>query len=637
MAEKRNRWGAEPDAPAVKRNRWGAEPDAAPAPPAAAAAMAAMESLKKKKNLAEQVNNLRAPKLIIDSLGRELDENGKVIPMRAPNVATLKINQRSRTDAAAASGATGGSKLASTHLLASLGPPAAVKGSGKKGIPGGAQSMVSTQHASAAAGVASMISGIASHMRVTGGTASMISNAQVPGTQSMMSVQSYATTTSVQPAVSAVSSVVNKQGLEVLHSGRHFDPSVKLSRAGGRDKRRMMGFSFVQDDKYVKQQEEKQKEEAKKAAAKALEEKNRKGAEAEGVQQSGAELIAISTKANRPEPAPIPVVREWWDTLIVLKPDPNSVSYGGSSSSSSLGGYEDAHNDADRIDAKKITHFVEHPVPIRPATMNMQLSIVEKPLESMLTPQERKKLRRRNRQERAQQMRDKIKMGLLEPPPPKVKFSNLMRVLGDEQIANPTEIEARVKKQTEQRRLEHEKRNAAAKLAPEERKLKKQQRWDGNTVGGPAPKTDGTSRVNETHVLVFSLKDVSNKKHLYKININAEQFQLTGCMILCPGLANLLCVEGGKRAITRYRKLVTRRIKWNENAGEESDDEEADANPAEEPATLMWQGTIEKRLFDSFKVHNVKTEAEGRQLLSSRNCESYWTMLESFRDSKQDL
>ena len=35
-------------------------------------------------------------------------------------------------------------------------------------------------------------------------------------------------------------------------------------------------------------------------------------------------------------------------------------------------------------------------------------------------------------------------MGLLQPMPPKVKFSNLMRVLGDEQIANPTAIEAKV-------------------------------------------------------------------------------------------------------------------------------------------------------------------------------------------------
>lgn len=98
-------------------------------------------------------------------------------------------------------------------------------------------------------------------------------------------------------------------------------------------------------------------------------------------------------------------------------------------------------------------------------------------VESRLTPAERKKLRRRNRQDRAQEIRDKIQMGLLQPPPPKVKFSNLMRIMGDEQLANPTQVEARVKAQTAQRRAEHEARNDANKLNDEERKAKKKQRY----------------------------------------------------------------------------------------------------------------------------------------------------------------
>ena len=38
-------------------------------------------------------------------------------------------------------------------------------------------------------------------------------------------------------------------------------------------------------------------------------------------------------------------------------------------------------------------------------------------------------------------------MGLLAPDEPKVKMSNLMRVLGNEQIMDPTKVEAQVRAQ----------------------------------------------------------------------------------------------------------------------------------------------------------------------------------------------
>eukprot|EP00392_Amoebophrya_sp_AT5.2_P004664 g4672.t1 len=577
MAEKRNRWGAEPpdQGPAPKRNRWGAEPELLqvahqqPGPelltasqqPAAAAAMAAMQALKKKQNLHEQIKQLRdqrsyqhAPKLIIDSMGREVDEFGKVIPLRAAPIATLKVNQNRSGVASYISGA-GPASSSSAQLVGGPRNP----GAAAELQVGGVQSM--------ATGISSYQGGIASHMSAVTGIG-----------------------TAARSSEPAVSTAVNKKGMSVLHSAKHFDPKVRISGASGRDRRRMFGFSFVQDDKYIKQQEEKTKEDAKKAAEKALEEKKKGAATAtEGPSstvsgnKSGAAAIALASKAARPKDAAIPETVEWWDRLILRQ------------------GFDMEKELGSQLEEKRITHYVEHPVPIKPATLSMQKA---------------------------------------------VKFSNLMRVLGDEQIANPTAIEAKVKRETEQRRLEHEKRNEAAKLAPEERRKKKQQKWDGNTVGGPAPKTDGRSAVNDTHVLAFSLRDVSNKKHLYKVQINAEQFQLTGCLVICPAIgANLLLVEGGKRAITRYRKLITRRIKWTENQADtkedSGDEDDADVRGDEEEnsktAVLMWQGTTGKRQFDSFKTSNVKTEAEGRQVLASKGAESYWTMLEGFRDANQDL
>lgn len=138
VQQKRSRWGAEPEAPPVKKSRWGAEPDTllppangALVPSTKTSASAALQMLNARGNVSDQLAMLRyytvlyescnhsctvtfgfaaksiqinfreaktgvahAPKLVLDNLGRELDEQGKVIPMKAPPVATLKINQK---------------------------------------------------------------------------------------------------------------------------------------------------------------------------------------------------------------------------------------------------------------------------------------------------------------------------------------------------------------------------------------------------------------------------------------------------------------------------------------------------------------------------------------------------------------
>ena len=65
-----------------------------------------------------------------------------------------------------------------------------------------------------------------------------------------------------------------------------------------------------------------------------------------------------------------------------------------------------------------------------------------KPLEAMtpnqvpvfLTKHEMKKLRRQNRREAWKEKQDKIRLGMIQPDQPKVKMSNLMRVLGTEAV-----------------------------------------------------------------------------------------------------------------------------------------------------------------------------------------------------------
>ena len=65
--------------------------------------------------------------------------------------------------------------------------------------------------------------------------------------------------------------------------------------------------------------------------------------------------------------------------------------------------------------------------------------------------QERKKISRQRRLEREKEKQELISQGLLEPPPPKVKISNLMRVLGERAVADPSAIEAEVRSQMAER------------------------------------------------------------------------------------------------------------------------------------------------------------------------------------------
>lgn len=84
-----------------------------------------------------------------------------------------------------------------------------------------------------------------------------------------------------------------------------------------------------------------------------------------------------------------------------------------------------------------------------------------------------KKLRSQRRQQREKEKQELIRQGLLEPPKPKVKISNMMRVLAEEAAADPTAIEKEVRKAMEERQQAHEDRNLARKLTPAERKDKK--------------------------------------------------------------------------------------------------------------------------------------------------------------------
>ena len=68
-----------------------------------------------------------------------------------------------------------------------------------------------------------------------------------------------------------------------------------------------------------------------------------------------------------------------------------------------------------------------------------------------LTKKEQKKLRRQTRREAQKELQEKVRLGLMPPPEPKVRISNLMRVLGTEAVQDPTKVEAHVRAQMAKR------------------------------------------------------------------------------------------------------------------------------------------------------------------------------------------
>lgn len=86
--------------------------------------------------------------------------------------------------------------------------------------------------------------------------------------------------------------------------------------------------------------------------------------------------------------------------------------------------------------------------------------------------QERKRIRRHNREQREQERRQKEFAGILPKREPRVTLTNLMRVLGEEAVIDPSTIERKVKEAMEERKQNHEKRNEERKLTPHQRREK---------------------------------------------------------------------------------------------------------------------------------------------------------------------
>ncbi|KAG4181173.1 hypothetical protein ERO13_A10G209800v2 [Gossypium hirsutum] len=394
-----------------------------------------------------------------------------------------------------------------------------------------------------------------------------------------------------------------KPELEVdAESNPHFDVRMGINKDKLLRPKRMT-FQFVEEGKWSKDAEIiKLKSQFGEAKAKELKAKQAQLAKAKA--DINPNLIEVSERITKEKlKDPIPEI-EWWDLPILVS-----------------GSYDDIADDGvmskDKLKKEKITIYIEHPKPIEPPAEPAP----PPPQPLKLTKKEQKKLRTQRRLAREKDKQEMIRQGLIEPPKPKVKLSNLMKVLGSEATQDPTKLEMEIRSAAAEREQAHVDRNIARKLTPAERREKKERKLfdDPNTV--------------ETIVSVYRINDLSHPKTRFKVDVNAQENRLTGCAVISEGIS-VVVVEGGSKSIKRYGKLMLRRINWAEAVNDNDDDGDEDEEKPPNKCVLVWQGSVAKSSFSRFSVHECITEAAARKVFADAGVGHYWDLAVNFSDDE---
>ncbi|KAF5984544.1 hypothetical protein FCOIX_2574 [Fusarium coicis] len=390
--------------------------------------------------------------------------------------------------------------------------------------------------------------------------------------------------------------LVNKQNGE----NPYYDPSLSTQPGGGKG-RQSRSLVFNQKGKYIAQANALRRQAALEAMKKRIAEQTRKA----GIDDD------LDVERNYVVDAPPEI--EWWDEGLV-----DGGSYDRLDDPSKL-----KLTTADSI----ITEYIQHPVALEPP-QDRHLPAA-KPM--FLTSREQAKLRRQRRMAELKEMQAKIRLGLVPAPPPKVKKGNLMRVLGDVAVKDPTAVEARVNREIAERHQKHVETN-------EERKLTKDQKHDKIATNQQKDAEKGI------HMLVFKIGSLANGQHRYKIGMNAEQLALTGICIMHPKF-NLVIVEGGEWSIKKYKKLMLNRIDWAENSpsrdrdgkqgatrdwllAEKDNGELKDMSMNE--CKLVFEGEEKARAFRKWGSKVCETDSEARDALARTKMDNFWQLAKGF-------
>ena len=392
--------------------------------------------------------------------------------------------------------------------------------------------------------------------------------------------------------------------LDEIRANPYYDASLgpKNTVVKGRHSRQLI---FNQKGKYIQQAAALRRQAQLEAMKKSIAERARQAGIDEDLDTEKAFLV------------PVPPAIEWWDEGLV-----NGDSYDAISDPMNL-----------KIDSEDsvITIYIQHPVLLEPP----QEKIRPAPKPMYMTEKEQKKARRQRRMADLKEQQAKIRLGLEPAPPPKVKKNNLMRVLGEEAVKDPTAVEARVNREIAERKQTHEEMNEERKLTKEQRHEKLAEQQEGDAAKG-------------IFVTVYRIENLANGRHRFKISKNAEQDALAGVCIMHPKF-NLVVVEGGKHSIQQYKKLMLNRINWTENDGPnavregnkealakwlEAEDENGELKDLSlNTCQLVFEGEEKQRAFKKWLGARVcQTDAEAKAVLTRAKMDSFWNLAKSKKE-----
>lgn len=431
------------------------------------------------------------------------------------------------------------------------------------------------------------------------------------------------------------------------HAEQEDEDSDTFPMRAAKKRQQSKAFHFVKPGQYVAAAEQQRQRDA--AAAVFL--SGRKQGHTIVTTTTALGSAAESANHHRPDAHPdtkMPLVMEWWDldllpaelkkevidmeskalvqqskaSLKAVESKGENDSEGMTGSMSNSTPEKDPLDDlrqkcfsAAAISNSKTSSLVQHIVPIRPLSSSDKKEPV-----LHLTKKELKRQRKLRRQEKQQKLQDLQAAGLIPAPEPRLTLSNFIQVLGDQAYVDPSQIEAKVQAQVQARQKAHLERNAAHRLTKEQRSAKAARKY--------------AAKENDVVVTaIFRVEDASHPYHRAKMDLNAQQLQLTGVLVEC-GVACVI-VEGSSKAIQKFSRLMLVRMKWTgPNDDDDEDDEEADVEastkqqpfPKENGCTEVWKGAANKRIFKGFYFHSCETHDQARKLLKGKGVEHYWNL-----------
>ena len=447
------------------------------------------------------------------------------------------------------------------------------------------------------------------------------------------------------------------------------DPRMPESKPAERKPR---GLVLVRPGKYIQQ--------AATMRMKQLE-KDLKDSSRESAASSAAAAANTPVAVHIVKTGVIPAV-EWWDMRLLKEPTL-------------------AYDSEPALD--KVTSYIYHPVEVASLTQ----APPPPPMPVLLTKKERKKINKRNKREMLKEKQDRVRLGLEAPAEPKskratrnmhnrrvaetcegcaeglicsvltlcsllcvlllllslspVRIQNLMNVLLNDTVADPSAMEAKVRAQMAERVDAHEEANISRALTSEQKAEKRRRKFAEDTS-------------SQVSVCVYRAGELADKggKARYQIDVNTQQWNLCGVAILHPE-CNVVVVEGGPKAQRRFKRLMLHRIKWRrkqknamekaeaaakgEAEGEEAEQEEEDESDSDDDddeaddefnadstrsrsgaCALVWSGVVPKGRFSGrFTFEACRSEVMARNYLLKMGMESYWDMCRAYRPDQIDL